>query len=150
MEYSKEVYSEVYAILKLMSIISINKIPNEVWDNIDSKRDKSNNIEIVDLSKHTISEPASKLLAVIYKNYFATQEEIKVIKAKEKSILKEKNKIAKEKYDVDNIFEKENANKVENEVKEELIVRKKENVFVAFMNRWKVLFKGIKTKIKKK
>ena len=74
MEITKEAYSEVYAILNLMSWNSISKIPEKIWENIDNKRDKDKIIEINNIEDYQASEQANKLLAVLYRDYFATDE----------------------------------------------------------------------------
>ena len=71
MEITKEAYSEVYAILNLMSWSSISKIPEKIWENIDNKRDKDKIIEINNIEEYQASEQANKLLAVLYKDFFS-------------------------------------------------------------------------------
>lgn len=83
---SKQAYSEVYAIINLMSDELKNKISKDILKNIDMKRDKSNIVVIDDIEDYKPSEQANKLLAVLYKNFFANDEEKKIILAKEKAI----------------------------------------------------------------
>lgn len=104
MEITKEVYSEVYAILNLMSFDMINKIPEKIWQNIEEKRDKGNPVKITDMGKYQVSEEANKILAVLYKNYFATEEEKKIIEAKEKSLYEKEQEELRRKYSVNDLF----------------------------------------------
>ena len=87
MEITKQAYSEVYAIINLMSWNLIAKIPKKILENIENKRDKEQVIEIDNIEEYQPSEQANKLLAVLYKNYFATDEEKEVIQAKEKILI---------------------------------------------------------------
>ena len=112
MEITKEAYSEVYAILNLMSWNSINKIPEKIWENIENKRDKEKVIEINNIEEYQASEQANKLLAILYKNYFATDEEKEVIQAKEKILYQKEQEELREKYNPDNLF-KNRVSKVE-------------------------------------
>ena len=79
---------------------------NNILNNINNKRDKENTIEIEDLKNYEFSEEANKILAVLYKNYFATAEERKVIQAKEKILYAKKQEKLREKYNPDNLFKK--------------------------------------------
>ena len=72
MNLQRKAYSEVYALLQLMSLDLKNKIPNNVLKSIDNKRDKRYEIKIDDLANYEFSEDANFLLGVLYKNYFAS------------------------------------------------------------------------------
>lgn len=140
MEITKEAYSEVYAILNLMSWNSINKIPEKVWKNIENKRDKEQVIEINNIEEYTVSEQANKLLAVLYKNYFATEEEKNVIQAKEKSIYEKRQKELCEQYNQDNLFKKKEIKQENTSVENLSIVEYKESLFIRFINKIKNFF----------
>ena len=104
MEITKEAYSEVYAILNLMSWDLIKKIPENIWENIEKKRNKEQVTEINNIKEYQASEPANKLLAVLYKNYFANDEEKEAIQAKEKILYERQQEELREKYNPDNLF----------------------------------------------
>ena len=138
MEITKEAYSEVYAIINLMSYNLLNKIPENILKVIDDKRDKNMNIEIVDINQYLISDEANQLLAVLYKNYFATTEERNVIKAKEQIILKKEQEMIQETYNPDNLFKnkKDTQNIVEDTVKQEVaLIEYKESLFKKIWNK---------------
>ena len=87
-------YTEVYYIINEMSDELRSKIPDSVIQNIKDKMDPNyefnkncEDIELVELLDDT-----EKILSVLYTDYFATEEERKVILAKEKSIIREKYK----------------------------------------------------------
>lgn len=108
MEITKETYSEVYAILNLMSFEQIEKIPENIWRNIEEKRDKEKVVEIENIEQYEISEVANKILAVLYKNYFATDEEREIIWAKEKMLYEKEQEKLREIYNPNNLFSKKN------------------------------------------
>ncbi len=139
MKITKEAYSEVYAILNLMSWNLIKKIPENIWENIESKRDKQKVIEIDNIENYQASEQANKLLAVLYKNYFATDEEKEVIQAKEKTLYEKEQKELHEKYTPDNLF-KIKVTKVEPIENSVAIVEYKESIFTKIKNWFKRTF----------
>ena len=139
MEITKEAYSEVYAILNLMSWNSINKIPEKIWENIENKRDKEKVIEINNIEEYQASEQANKLLAVLYKNYFATDEEKEVIQAKEKILYQKEQEELREKYNLDNLF-KNRVSKVETVENSVAMVEYKESIFTKIKNWFKRTF----------
>lgn len=98
MVITKETYSEIYAIINLMSENLRKKIPSDILDNIENKRDKDKIIQISNIENYEISDQANQLLAVLYKEYFATQEEKTIIDSKEKIIYKRRQKEAYQKY----------------------------------------------------
>lgn len=139
MEITKEAYSEVYAILNLMSWNSISKIPEKIWENIDNKRDKDKIIEINNIEDYQASEQANKLLAVLYRDYFATDEEKEVIKAKEKILEQKEQKELYEKYNPDNLF-KNKVSKVETVENSVAMVEYKESILTKIKNWFKRTF----------
>ena len=136
MEITKEAYSEVYAILNLMSWDLIKKIPENIWENIEKKRDKEQVIEIDNIKEYQVSEQANKLLAVLYKNYFANDEEKEVIRAKEKILYQKEQDELHEKYNPDNLF-KNKRTKVETVENSVAMVEYKESIFTKIKNWFK-------------
>lgn len=133
MEISKQAYSEVYAIINLMSWNLITKIPEKILENIENKRDKEQVIEIDNIEEYQPSEQANKLLAVLYKNYFATNEEKEVIQAKEKMVYQREQEKLHEKYNPDNLF-KNRETKVETAENTVSMVEYKESIFTKIKN----------------
>lgn len=139
MEITKQAYSEVYAIINLMSWNLIARIPEKILENIENKRDKEQIIEIDNIEEYTPSEQANKLLAVLYKNYFATDEEKNVIKAKERILYQKEQEELHEKYNPDNLF-KNRAMKVETVENSVAMVEYKESIFTKIKNWFKRIF----------
>lgn len=139
MEITKQAYSEVYAIINLLSWNLFTKIPQKILENIEKKRDKEHDIEINNIEEYHLSEQANKLLAVLYKNYFATEEEKKVIQAKEKILYQKEQEELREKYNPDNIF-KGRETKIETVENSVSMVEYKESIFTRIKNWFKRTF----------
>lgn len=103
---TKQTYSEVYTVLSMMSETLKSKIPQNVLIGIDNKRDKQNTIKVNNIKQLNISKQAEEILAVLYKNYLATGDEKKIIKAKERILFERKQEELRKKYNPDNIFMK--------------------------------------------
>ena len=136
MEITSRTYSEVYAILSLLSFDEFIKIPNNIWNDIESKRDAEIDIEINNINDYVPSNASNYLLASLYKKYFATSEEMNIIKAKEKSIYISEQKELSEKYNPDNLF-KNKESKVETVENSFNMVKYKESIFTKIKNWFK-------------
>lgn len=101
---TKQAYSEVYTVLNMMSETLRNKISQNVLNGIDNKRDKQNIIKVNNIKQLNISKQAEEVLAVLYRNYLATDDEKKIIKAKERILFEKKQEELRKKYNTDNIF----------------------------------------------
>ena len=101
---TKQTYSEVYTVLNMMSETLRSKIPQNVLIGIDNKRDKQNIMKVSNIKQLNISKQAEEVLAVLYKNYLATDYEKKIIKAKESLLFQRKQEELRKKYNPDNIF----------------------------------------------
>lgn len=83
-------YTELLCIINSMSYRNRKKIPDEIMNLIKSKINKNYIFKLEKGIKNTpLLEDTRKLLSVIYTDYFSTNEEKRVILAKEK-ILKSK------------------------------------------------------------
>ena len=80
---TKKTYSEVYAVLNLLSWNFLNKIPDNILEKIENRRDKQQEIVIDNIKEYKLSDQTNKILALLYKNYFASDYEKKIIQAKE-------------------------------------------------------------------
>ena len=106
-------YVEVLEILKYIPIEDYNKIPNEIIENMQLNIDKEYKYTIThfdNFQEQEMLKETETILAVLFRDYWATEEERNKILEKEKYDLdvleKEKRKI----YNPDNIFK----NKIEN------------------------------------
>ena len=108
-QVTKDIYSELYAILQVLGNEYINKLPIKLYDMIENKRNydytpKYN--EEVDFNKQGVKRETISVLALLYLNYWCESEEEKN-KLNNYFIENEKKyqKELREKYDPDKIFD---------------------------------------------
>lgn len=90
MMLNRKAYAEAYNIISLMSPELIKKIPENVLRSIENKMDKTNVRKINDVRNYKISLQAYEILAVLYRKYYATEEEKMIIKAKQLCLRRKK------------------------------------------------------------
>lgn len=122
-------YTELYEILRFIPKDRYNKIDKKFLEDIEEQRDKNYNYKvehIIDFENQPMLEETRALIAIVYKDYLATEEErnefIKELRIKEAKIEDEK----RLKYSVD-VFE--NKRKKENKTEENYIVKFKDKNF---------------------
>lgn len=101
---SGNVYSEVYEILSCMDKAIVMKIPLNILETINKKRNKNyiSRINKQDIfNRENVLPDTIKYLAWIDMNYWETEEERMRIKSLYRSTLIEKEKLLKEKYNKD-------------------------------------------------
>lgn len=96
----KKAYTQVYKLIEFLPEEQKNKIPASLIQGIKNNMDQSYNFEIDDENIDDIEllDDAEKILSVIYTDYLASDEEKKIIKSKEISILKEKENKKRENF----------------------------------------------------
>ena len=99
-------YTEGYQILDMLPQESKDKIPEKIGDFIKKNMDVNHEVTFEDIYKNNLLEDTNILLAIIYKQYLATEEEKKIIKAKEDIVKRRKEKEAYEKYNPNDIFKR--------------------------------------------
>lgn len=110
----KRAYSEVNYIINNMPEEMKSKIPDDVIINIQNKMDKDYVVKIKDIEYDELLPDTEKILAVLYADYIAPEEEIRFIKDTEKRI-KDK-KIQEINKNVINPFKKSKITHVKQEV----------------------------------
>lgn len=134
-------YKELYEIIKKLPEKEQNKIPNSFLEQIKNNMDKNYlyKVEhIEDFENQEMLEETKSLLAVVYRDYLASEEEKKEILHKEKQEI-EKSEIEKEKKYSINVFDN---NKKEEKVNHlELTVKEEKKWFEKFMDFLKRIFK---------
>ncbi|MBE5813279.1 MAG: hypothetical protein E7314_06480 [Clostridiales bacterium] len=85
--YDSKVYTEVYEIINIFPSKERKKIPVKWYQLIESKRDKDYEFDARDENVILLPD-TEKILSVIYTDYLASEEERKIIKAKEESFVK--------------------------------------------------------------
>ena len=142
-------YKEVVEILKYVPKKSVDKIPQIMLDTFNAKMDNTYNFTI-DINKNfeeqEILEETKAILAIIFKDYWATPYQKERIQAKERYEWLKMEEEKRAKYDID-IFKKKESNKIEENSKDNLINRnlpievKKEKFYEKIINFLKKLFK---------
>ena len=132
---NKQVYSEIYDIIKHMDINIRAKIPLQFIKIIQANKDDNYKVNI-DYTKNINNQKLLKetraILSLIYRDYICTPEERKILIEVDKEKTKKERELLAEKYNPDNIF-KTNKN-IQNQKKktilqENAIIEYKENNF---------------------
>ena len=116
----RRAYSEANYIINSMPEKMKNKIPDDIITNIQNKMDKEYIVSFKDIEYDELLPDTEKLLAVLYADYIATEEERKLIKDTEKRI-KDK-KIQEINKNVINPFKKVNTSTTKQSI---TIIKKK-------------------------
>lgn len=131
-------YREVYEILKKVSKEELEKIPKEVLIMLQTNMDKDYNYEVledVDFEKQEMLRETKVLLAIIYRDFWATDYERDRINKKLDYDVQRYEEDKKQKYNAEDIFVnvKEKQEKTQERV-DLPIVMQKQNFFVKLVN----------------
>ena len=141
---NKQVYSEVYDIIKHMDINIRAKIPLQFIKIIQANKDDNYTVNI-DYTKNINNQKLLKetraILSLIYRDYICTPEERKILIEVDKEKIKKERELLVEKYNPDNIF-KTNKN-IQNQKKKTLL---QENAIIEYKE--KNFFKKIFDKVR--
>lgn len=106
-------YSEVLEILQHISQEDYDKIPKEKLTLFEANANKDYNFTYdIDktLDEQSVSNKAKTIIAILFRDYWATDSQREKIKAKEKYD-RQNNEEIKEKYNPDNLFKNNNIEK---------------------------------------
>ncbi len=120
---------EINEILKYMSDDILSRIPNDVktyFFNIASKDYIFRYDENKSLEEQRIQKETKEMLLIIYKDYVCNEQEKREFIQKRRKIDYEIEEEKRKKYDVNNIFQKEN---IITEEKQLVVVEEKTNLF---------------------
>lgn len=126
-------YTELYEILKNISENDLNKIPNEILNMLEEKRDKEYEFKLqenIEFENQELLRETKILLAILYRDYWATKEEKEKIMQKWKSDIIKSEEEKKIKYNKlfknkkEQISEQKNDNNLPIEVKKESVFEK--------------------------
>ena len=122
-DYSK-VFKELSEIFKFIPEEQMKKIPDELVKKIEEKKDNGYNYEVIhieDFQNQNMLKETRAVLAVLYKDYWASEEERKKIKEQERDeLIKRGEELGKNNKE---IFTK-NDNNIEKEAENAIIVYK--------------------------
>ena len=141
-------YMEVLEILKHISVNDYKKIPEKrlrlfekyAKKDIDFQYDSSKTLDEQD-----VSEKAKILIAILYRDYWATDEQRKKILAIEQAYQEKIEEEKREKYNPDSIFKQ--TNNKEMEIKQDTItnntsmIEYKESIFKKILSKFKSIFR---------
>jgi len=124
-------YAEVLEILKHVSNEDYNKIPKEKIElfekNANLNYDFSYDINKT-LDEQNVSKKAKTIIAILFRDYWATDAQRKKIKAKEQYDRRMKEEENRKKYNPDNLFKKKEV--------EETLVNEEKNLIVYEQVTW--------------
>ena len=132
-ETYREAFSEIEQIINLMPENLSNKIPTRFKNIINTEKSKTYFPKIQEpFEDCKIMEETSIILAIIYRDFLCDQEERNKLKIRDAEKIKEYEETLKEKYNPDNLFQKNNnidSNNSENitalvEIKEKTLFQK--------------------------
>lgn len=144
-DYAKA-YTEVLEILKCMSSESVKKIPKEKIEMYEHLKDKSYNYkynEEMEFDNQNVSHLAQIIIANLYVEYLADEEEKQIIKEYDKKELEELEEEKKETYNINNLFNNKKTviDNINNEEKQSLEPYKKYNIFKKIIEKIRTIFK---------
>lgn len=139
----KMAYSEVLEILKYISKEEFDKIPSNMVEMFKANASEENSFVYnpeKTLQEQNVSETARTIIAILFRDYWATPEQKKKIVSVQNS---EREKIRQEKYNPNNLFKKPHQTKIieENTQTENVaMIEYKEPFFKRILNKIKNLF----------
>ena len=127
-------YTEVVEILKYVPKEEKNKIPKEIIEYYMDNRDISYNFKI-DIEKsfeeQALLEKTKIVLAILFRDYWATEEQREKIKRKEQYDMNILELNKKQKYNSDNLFKRKEEKKIDEP--KALVEYKKQNWYEKFL-----------------
>lgn len=139
LEYANA-YSEVLEILKHISKEDYNKIPEEkiaLFETNSNKEYKFTYDINKTLGEQNVSKKAKTIIAILFRDYWATDAQREKIKTKEQYDRKIKEEENREKYNPNNLFKKQDlVKKTKNVMTEEVAMAEyKESIFKKIFNK---------------
>lgn len=132
-------YSQVLEILKYIPSADYNKIPKEKIVFFQNNYNKEYNFTYdmnKTLDEQNVSKKAKTIIAILFRDYWATDAQREKIKAKEQYDRKIKEEENREKYNPDNLFKKHGeAKNVETITENNQIIPHKESIFRKIFNK---------------
>lgn len=127
-----KVYREVFEIIKHLSEKDFNKIPKEVIETLHVNMDKEYevNINFEDFQNQKTMYETKVLLAILFRDYLATEKQKEKIMAKERYDEQVYQEEMRKKYNPENFFKKQQSNLDKNNIQKEMnLIEYKPNIF---------------------
>lgn len=128
-------FSEVYDIVMHLEKKLYNKIPNSFIQMLKENKDENYKINIdysKNINEQSLLRDTRIILSLIYRDYICSEEKRQELIEKDQIEIKEYEDKLKEKYDVNNIFENRQKEKVQEQTQ---MIEYKENIFKKIINR---------------
>ena len=140
----EKAYAEVIEVLKYIPMNEYNKIPKKyitfMEENCSETFSFVYNIALP-FEKQNISDEAKNILGMIFRLFIVEQSKKEKLSSKDKE-LKEQEELEKYmKYNPDNLFKKDNTDKVLNNVQTKSLTETRDSIFKKIWNKIKNLFK---------
>lgn len=135
----KRAFSEVDAFLTTLGKSYINKIPNDILDVIKSEKDESYKVKIdpdISIESQDFSREAISIILWLNLEFFCNDEQKELLEKIYSNNQKLYEKEQKEKYSVENIFQKND------EKNNSLVKKEKQNLFKRILKYINNLFKN--------
>ncbi len=139
----KLAYSEVLEILNYISKEDFNKIPSYIIEMLKANSDNENGFKYnpeKTLKEQNVSELARTIIAILFRNYWATPEQKNNILLFQKN---EREKIKQEKYNPNNLFKQSQQSQSlnENQIENTAMIEYKESLFKKILIKIKNFFR---------
>lgn len=136
-------YKEVYEIVKHLSEEDFNKIPKEIIKTLHSNMDKDYEfyINFEDLQNQETLNETKLLLAIIFRDYLATEKQKEKIMEKERYDEQVYQEEMRKKYNPENFFKKQQSSLDKNKIQKETnVIEYKPNIFKKILSFFKRVF----------
>lgn len=141
-------YKEVFEILKYIPKEDYNKIPSEKIELYKVMQEKNYNFKYnpsKTLDEQNVSKRAKAIIALLFRDYWATDIQRKKILEKQKYDRQRIEEEKKQKYQYKDLFKKEERTiEVKDNTDSVTLIKYKENVFNRFLNRIRIILKRLK------
>lgn len=135
-------FTEVYEILKITPIELTSKIPTKFRKIIEENRDKEYKFKFEEpFNEKDLKEETIIILGLMYRDFFADPEEREELKLKDTESIKKVEEEMKQKYDIENVFNKRKSTKDTDSVQEMGLTVYKEGFIKKIFNLIKGIFK---------
>ena len=146
-EYARA-YKEVFEILKYIPKEDYNKIPSEKIELYKVMQEKNYNFKYnpsKTLDEQNVSKRAKAIIALLFRDYWATDIQRKKILEKQKYDIQRIEEEKKQKYQYKDLFKKEERTiEIKDNTESVTLIKYKENVFNRFLNRIRIILKRLK------
>ena len=141
-------YKEVFEILKYIPKEDYNKIPSEKIELYKVMQEKNYNFKYnpsKTLDEQNVSKRAKAIIALLFRDYWATDIQRKKILEKQKYDRQRIEEEKKQKYQYKDLFKKEERTiEIKDNTESVTLIEYKENVFARFLNKIKRILKRLK------